>query len=225
MKKDLMSVPPAPVEDQSWLRRAPSQRRSRERVERILAAAATLIAQGGSDAMRMSEVAAKAGVPIGSLYQYFPDKAAIIRTLAARYNAQGRACIKAELANVGDTAALRAAFGRLIDIYYRMFLSEPVLRDIWSGTQTDKGLRDLELEDSRLNASVLAEAMARVRPDLNRVELAVSAFLIMQLGEATMRLAISVKRSEGDALVEAYERMVLREIAPEQTKGRRCRRC
>jgi hypothetical protein len=37
----------------------------------------------------------------------------------------------------------------------------------------------------------------------------------MQLGEATMRLAISVDRSEGDGLVEAYKRMALREIAPD----------
>jgi hypothetical protein len=35
----------------------------------------------------------------------------------------------------------------------------------------------------------------------------------MQLGEATMRLAISVGRSEGDALVAAYKQMVLRQIA------------
>lgn len=34
----------------------------------------------------------------------------------------------------------------------------------------------------------------------------------MSLGEATMRLAISVERAEGDALVEAYKRMVLREL-------------
>ncbi|TKB29290.1 MAG: helix-turn-helix transcriptional regulator, partial [Mesorhizobium sp.] len=50
-------------------RRAPTQQRSRERVERMLAAAAALIAEQGSDAMRMGEVAERAGVSIGSLYQ------------------------------------------------------------------------------------------------------------------------------------------------------------
>jgi AcrR family transcriptional regulator len=132
-----MSAPaldaPAPAEDQTAaLRRAPTQRRSRERVERMLAVATELIAAKGSDAMRMGEVAEKAGVSIGSLYQYFPDKAAIIRTLAERYNAQGRACIADGLADVRDAAGLRDAFGRLIDIYYGQFLAEPVMRDIWS---------------------------------------------------------------------------------------------
>ncbi|MGO4728215.1 MULTISPECIES: TetR family transcriptional regulator [unclassified Inquilinus] len=214
---------PAPVSDASVpaedrttaLRRAPSQRRSRERVERMLAVATELIAAKGSDAMRMGEVAEKAGVSIGSLYQYFPDKAAIIRTLAERYNAQGRACIADGLADVRDAAGLRDAFGRLIDIYYGQFLAEPVMRDIWSGTQADKGLRDIDLEDSRINGAVLAKILARLRPGADPAALAASAFLVMQLGEATMRLAISVDRREGDVLVEAYKRMALREIAPD----------
>jgi AcrR family transcriptional regulator len=205
-----------PAEDRTTaLRRAPTQRRSRERVERMLAVATELIAAKGSDAVRMGEVAEKAGVSIGSLYQYFPDKAAIIRTLAERYNAQGRACIAEELADVRDAAGLRDAFGRLIDIYYGQFLAEPVMRDIWSGTQADKGLRDIDLEDSRINGAVLAKILARLRPGADPAALAASAFLVMHLGEATMRLAISVDRHEGDVLVEAYKRMALREIAPE----------
>ena len=195
------------------LRREPNQRRSRERVERILAAASALIAEKGSDAMRMGEVAAKAGVSIGSLYQYFPDKAAIIRQLAERYNAAGRACIAAALATPRSMKELRAAFMGLIDTYYALFLAEPVMRDIWSGTQADKALREIELADSRANGAILAQALARLRPAADRAALATSAFLIMQLGEATMRLAISVKRAEGDALVAAYKRLVDRELA------------
>lgn len=196
-------------------RREPSQQRSRERVERMLAAAAALIVEKGSDAMRMSEVAERAGVSIGSLYQFFPDKAAIIRTLAERYNALGRDCIETELAGVRDTAGLKDAFGRLVDIYYGMFLSEPVMRDVWSGMQADKALREVELGESRLNGSLLADTMRRLRPDADRDELERSAFLIMSLGESTMRLAISVERAEGDALVEAYKRMAVREVGGE----------
>jgi hypothetical protein len=43
--------------------------------------------------------------------------------------------------------------------------------------------------------------------------MSVTAFLIWQLGEATMRLAVSVDRTEGDRLVAAYTRMALRELA------------
>jgi hypothetical protein len=41
----------------------------------------------------MSDIVARSGVPFGSLYQYFPDKTAIIGTLAQRYNVIGRDCL------------------------------------------------------------------------------------------------------------------------------------
>lgn len=207
--------PANPADPAGPLRREPSQRRSRERVERILAVATGLIAAQGSDALRMAEVAAKAGISIGSLYQYFPDKAAIIRTLAERINAEGRACIEDGLRGVRDAAGLRDAFGRLVDTYYGLFLAEPVMRDIWSGLQADKGLREIDLEDSRINGRVLAEVLARIDPGADRAGQFTRAFLVMQLGEATMRLAISVGRAEGDALVEGYKRMALHELAAE----------
>jgi len=193
-------------------RKQPTQQRSRERVERMLEAASALISEKGSDALKMSEVAERAGVPIGSLYQFFPDKSAIILTLAERYNAIGRECIGEALAGVQDMAGLESAFTELVDIYYGMFLAEPVMRDIWSGTQADKALRENELADSRIIGGMLADVLIRLNPEGDREEIATTAFLIMSLGEATMRLAISVGRDEGQAIVNAYKRMVLREM-------------
>ncbi len=202
--------PPAPAASP---RRTPAQRRSRERLESILAAAAALVAEKGSDLMKMSDVAQLAEISIGSLYQYFPDKSAIIRTLAERYNAESRKCIEAALAEVRDVDGLCEAFASLVDQYYRIFLAEPVMRDIWSGMQADKQLAAIELAQSRANGSLLVKAMSRVHPGAARKQLAATAFLVWQLGEATMRLAISVGRSEGDALVSAYKRMTLRALA------------
>ena len=105
------------AETQTALRRKPSQRRSQDRVERILAAAVALIEAQGSDSMRMSEVAARAGISIGSLYQYFPDKSAIIRTLAERANAECRICIEEGLAGATDIEDLCEAFADLFDEY------------------------------------------------------------------------------------------------------------
>lgn len=189
------------------MRRAPSQKRSRERVEHILASASKLIAERGSDAMRMSEVADISGISIGSLYQYFPDKSAIVRTLAERCNAAGRACIADGLAPVTTPEELRSAFCALIDEYYAMFLAEPVIRDIWSAMQADKALMAIELAETRENAALLAEALRRVRPDLDSEALNAQALLTMHLGESTMRLAISLDETEGRAVVEAYKRM------------------
>lgn len=194
-------------------RREPVQQRSRERFDRMLAAASTLIAETGSDAMKMGEVAARAGVPIGSLYQFFPDKTAIIRTLAERGHAESRRCIEDGLANVRTITDLRRAFGALVDDYYAIFLAEPVMRDVWAATQTEKSLAELELSESKKNGRILAAALLRCRPEADGENIISRSFLIMHLGEATMRMAIALDRMEGDRIVEAYKGMADREIA------------
>jgi AcrR family transcriptional regulator len=200
-------LPEATRKRASVARRMPAQQRSRERLERILAAASKLIAEKGSDQVKMSEVASLADISIGSLYQYFPDKAAIIRTLAERYAATNRQCIGDALAGVDDLDSLLAAYSNLVDQYYELFLAEPVMRDIWSGMQADKQLVALELAENKASASLLTAAMRRVHPRIDAKRIALSSYLIWQLGEATMRLAISHSRREGALLVDAYKRM------------------
>jgi len=192
--------------------RAPSQQRARERVEKILSVAAALIAKGGSEAMRMGDVAEQAGISIGSLYQYFPDKAAILRELNERYNASCRLLIAAELGKVKTKADLKRIFAALLDVYYQFYRSEPVIRDIWSGAQADRGLQDLDFEDNRLNAAVLAEVLLRLHPEADPARLRTTAFLVMHLSGSTMRAAIALPRREGDAAVEAFKSMAIREL-------------
>jgi AcrR family transcriptional regulator len=162
--------------------------------------------------MGMSDLAERTGISIGSLYQYFPDKSAVVRTLAGRIHVESRACIRESLAGVSDLDGLRRAFAALVDTYYGLFLASPVMRDIWSATQADQALRDRELEDSRADAALLSELLTEMNPQADPHRIAASAFLVMLLGEATMRLAVSVDRGEGDLLVEAYKRMALDEL-------------
>jgi AcrR family transcriptional regulator len=194
-------------------RREPKQQRSRQTVEAVLEAVQRVLRRQGAEAITTNRVAEAAGVSIGSLYQYFPDKSAIIRTLAERYNAVSRKCIEGALAGVRDLNGLLEAFASLVDQYYAIFLAEPVMRDIWSGMQADKELMAIELAESRASGALLAAVMRRVHPSADPEKTAASALLIWQLGEATMRLAISLDRSEGDAIVDAYKRMTLRELA------------
>ena len=193
-------------------RRNPTQQRSRERQERILAVATQLIATKGSDQLKMSEIAERSEISIGSLYQYFPDKSSVIRTLAERYNVESRRCIEEVLGAVEDAQGLRAAYSELLDQYYEIVLATPAMRDIWSGMQADKQLMALELQESRIAGGLLADAMLRVYPGSDAQQVRESAFLIWHLGEATMRLAISCAPAEGRGLVEAFKRMSLREI-------------
>ena len=70
--------------DQLAPRRRPSQERSRDRVERILDATAALLGDTPVDKITTAAIAEEAGVPIGSVYQYFPNKLAVLAELARR---------------------------------------------------------------------------------------------------------------------------------------------
>src|SRR3978361_2528255 len=59
-------------------RRRPSQERSRRRFDEILRAARALLVEVGFESFTSEQVALRAGVPIGSLYQFFGNKYAII---------------------------------------------------------------------------------------------------------------------------------------------------
>ena len=70
--------------DQLAPRRRPSQDRSRDRVERILDATSALLVGTPIDKITTAAIAEEAGVPIGSVYQYFPNKLAVLAELARR---------------------------------------------------------------------------------------------------------------------------------------------
>ena len=65
--------------------RPPKRARGKERVAQLLQAATAVFAEKGYEAATMTEIAARAGAPIGSLYQFFPVKAALADTLVESY--------------------------------------------------------------------------------------------------------------------------------------------
>lgn len=77
-------------------RKPPRQARSLATVEAILEAAARILEQGGIVAFNTNSVAERAGVSIGSLYQYFPGKEALLATLIRRKRAELMAAIRQE---------------------------------------------------------------------------------------------------------------------------------
>jgi len=77
-------IPPPAASDHKSPRKLPSQQRAIATVEAIVEAAAHILEKGGFEAYSTNAVAERAGVSIGSLYQYFPNKDAITRALIAR---------------------------------------------------------------------------------------------------------------------------------------------
>jgi len=194
-------------------RRIPQQKRGRERFEKILSVALELIEKNGSDALKMSEIVEKAELSFGALYQYFPDKSSIIRTLAERFNEQGRACVAAELAMVTDATTLRQALCNIADQYYGYFRQEPVMRDIWVATQADRLLQEVDAEDMEFHAQALFGRLEKLEPERNKEELLAIARLTMQILAAAVRYAISLDDEKGRTAIGLYQRMLPGDIA------------
>ncbi|WP_299922947.1 TetR/AcrR family transcriptional regulator [uncultured Pelagimonas sp.] len=90
-------------------RKTPRQGRSRASYEAILMAAAQVLERGGMAALNTNLIAEKAGVSVGTLYQYFPNKETIAAELVRRLRAEMRADILQAVAatqgsNIHDTA-------------------------------------------------------------------------------------------------------------------------
>lgn len=74
-----------PAKRQMALRKSPSQDRAKRSVERILSAATTLLDKHGYDYLTTITIAKEAQTAVGSVYQYFPNKHAIMSTLTQRW--------------------------------------------------------------------------------------------------------------------------------------------
>ena len=124
-------------------RKLPRQSRSASTVQVIVEAAARLLERGGASGFNTNNVAEIAGVSIGSLYQYFPNKDAIVRALIERQAKLVAANARAALA-AGD---LDQALTALVEVAVENQLGRPRLARL----QEDEEMRlahslDLEAE-------------------------------------------------------------------------------
>jgi AcrR family transcriptional regulator len=141
------------------LRRVPTQARSRERVRRLLDAAEELLAADGAEALTTTRVAAAAGVSVGSLYQYLPDKGAIVEALARRYLAEFEQLMR-ELerdARQGGPG-WEDPVARLIDAFSERYRERPGYRALWFGRELSDELRAAD----RQNKVALAQGVRRI---------------------------------------------------------------
>lgn len=155
-----MTRPPLDV---PRLRRVPRQARSRERLARMLDAAEDLLVAEGPAALTTTRVAEAAGVSVGSLYQYLPDKEAMVEALAGRYLAEFEGLMEA-LAEEASAAPERWTdpVGRLLDAFAQRYRERPGYRALWFGRELTPSLRAAD----RDNKAALAAGLLGVLREL-----------------------------------------------------------
>lgn len=184
----------------------PKQKRSRERYEHILSVAEAMLLEAGGDAFKMSDLVARSGVPFGSLYQYFPDKSAVIGALAQRYNQIGRDCVADLLKPVSDRDSLLLALDGIVDGFYQMFRDYPVMGPIWEATQADQHLKAVDQEDASVHAAMVLDACRLAMPELSPDHARTLSSLATQLMASAVRHALTLDDAEAQRSLDMFKR-------------------
>jgi AcrR family transcriptional regulator len=126
------------------IRHAPVQERSNDTVQQIFAATSTLLGRMPLEQITTSRIAAEAGVSVGGLYRFFPDKQAIIDAIAVRAVDDFRASVERTLEKTGAVEP-REFLDLVIDAYVAFLDVRPDFRTIALGRHISAGTRESQV--------------------------------------------------------------------------------
>jgi AcrR family transcriptional regulator len=171
-------------------RKRPRQERSRATVESILEATARVLVKRGFDGLTTNLVAEAAGVSIGSLYQYFPNKAALVGALIEKHVENMTQLALSELTRVAQLP-MPEAIRSVVEAMIRAHAVNPELHRVLTEQVPRVGrmakLREIEAITHRMVAGLLATR----KPELAIEDPDMAAFVLVSAIEAiTHRAAL-----------------------------------
>lgn len=193
----------------SQVRKVPRQLRAQETVEAILVAAAHILEREGFEAATTNRVAAKAGVSIGSLYQYFPNKESLARALNERHTRELRALLQRRFEEIWD-APIEEGVRAIVHAMVEAHRVDPGLHRVLVGLSPSVGgqaeTHVLEAEVEQLLTRYL-EARSR---ELRLADPRLSAFMLVHTVEALTHAAVLEHPQwlKGEGFVEETTAMI-----------------
>ncbi|MYS87652.1 TetR/AcrR family transcriptional regulator [Embleya scabrispora] len=205
----------APAGTVDGLRKKPQQARSRARVDAIFAAATDILAADGVEGLTMRRLAAQAGVPSGTLYQFFEDKPAVLAAVT-RHHMGAFATAMDELIDRAGQAPWPELIDIVFDNYVQLYRENPGYLAIRAGRRLTPEL--LRLDDA--NNDLVADGIRRilvaqkVLPD--GPDVAVAARAGVHAADAVLQLAFRSAPNGDPRLLAQAKRIVhayLRDLA------------
>jgi AcrR family transcriptional regulator len=189
-------------------RRRAVQARSKATVQKILDAAIQLMIEKGAERITMTEIAQRADLVIGSLYQYFSDKAAIHRAILLHHHADVRLMLHNFLAPVRSIDELTAATELVFDQYFDLHQRDPLFNAIWSVVQTDAELQKLDLEDTLQNARFLQGLLLPLLPGADADRALTTCTMLIQFSTVAGRFARALPAPLAAHVRPAFQQML-----------------
>jgi AcrR family transcriptional regulator len=197
-------------------RRKPSQDRSKERVARILDAAAHEFAERGVEAATIEGIAERAETSVGSIYQFFPNKLALYEAIGGMYLEEVRALFAVLVSDDAIEVPWRQVVSATIDAFAELHRSSITFRAIWSNITYSRRFfsagqaMNMELA---ARAEMVFGAMAKAKhvPPAKRKLLAIVTIESMS---ALLLLAADKPRAQAGALLDEAKMLVQRYLEP-----------
>lgn len=192
-------------------RKSPAQSRSRATVEAILDATAHILLNDGLAATSTNRVAEKAGVSIGSLYQYFPNKNALIGALRRRHAEAMRATIL-QLAGPAASAPVPEAVRSFIHAVMQAHRIDPQLHRILAQEAPRTDFADSRGDIDHDLRNVVCALLTSRRDEILPTDLALAAAMLVRLTDALIHAAVidNMLDASAQAVEDEIVRVVLR---------------
>jgi AcrR family transcriptional regulator len=198
----------------------PQQARSQVRFDAILDMAGNLFEEKGFEATSTNEIAQRAGISIGSLYQYFDNKEAIVEALTERYVEALRGITDHVMAADVQSLPASDAVDRLLDPILQFHAAHPAFRALWLATDVSADLRaamkGMDVEVLGRIEKLLKWRVPNIEPDrarmvVNVMGTAVKALLGL-LGRSNNRRFKAQAAAEMKRMITAYIEDVMDDI-------------
>lgn len=178
-----MNEPTTSLPDSVELRTIPVQRRSADRMNALLDAAAVLIDEEGVDGVTTTAVAYRSRSSVGVLYRYFPNIDSLLKSLAQR-NMQRYLEMVAEGSDRTPDIPW-SSWDNTLDSYVHMFRHEPGFRGLRFGDI----ISDRFLDPESSNSTVIARAFAEQVSETHSIPVTKDMLFHLEVG-VTMGTAI-----------------------------------
>lgn len=197
-------------------RRRPRQDRSREMVERILEAGRSLLQEVGFKGLTTIAIGERAGLSVGSLYQYFPNKEAVILELARRWFSAFRAAVDAQRDSppARSWAAFEQGFRAFGDVLAGIYRDHAGLLPVLEAMQANAGLRRIVQEHDAAIVAAQADWFQRLNPALDRATAERLGLMILETGHAGFAAATVRPAPVRDRMKQDLDVMCLALLRP-----------
>lgn len=205
-----MSHAASPPSSPAPLWKEPTQARGRARFDAILQAATDLMIEAGHLDVKMAAVAQRAAIPIGSLYQFFPSRGALLACLFIREMAVVDQSLQAYLERARSVDDLLNGFAMVLRQTVGLAQSRPGLAILWLSPGIDPAIQTADLENSKANAKRIADCLLALTPKaVDETAVCDAALLVCHLWGHVVRLSVLMADDgRGNGIAEQYEQMI-----------------